>query len=320
MEPNSTHSGWIKLGDRLYKVFHGEVTFEQAESNCLLHDIDSSLAVIPNFGASQALGRYLLIGRPSLENAWIGARYGEFKGDYGYVFEKEKTLLSNATDDQKYPPWRNDKIQKPGGCLLLDRHLTTTTLFVETRCERLRSYICYKMISNVVNSSSSDVIFGEDGYRIHYNRLSWNAAADFCDEKYKKYEGSLVQIAEKKNVFHLLYVMGENKTAVQHIWIGGKFEQKENHWIWYKSLSAIPMDDSILSWVQNATYEQSVESANLCLNMDRENHITALHYGTNCIYPQSYVCHMSKLIFFSIDNGKFSLAKLNNLKTMHFRK
>lgn len=116
---NSSHLGWIKLQNRYYKIFYFFAAYERAELECKKYDQQSSLAVIVSYNDAQALGRYMLIGRPSMENAWIG---GKWKNG-SYVFDQEDLVLDNTPNENKYPPWREYIQRKKEGCLLLDRHL-----------------------------------------------------------------------------------------------------------------------------------------------------------------------------------------------------
>lgn len=259
---------------------------------------DVQMAVISDFNASEQLGRYLLIGRPSLENAWIGARW---QGDRFY-FEAEDVGLSNTTDESnKYPPWRNNAISKPGGCLLLDRHLSSVTFFVEANCNRERSVICYRMKNkdDVTTRTRIDIITDTWGYRVELKKKPWEEAKKHCIEEYPKKEGKLVEITEADILKHLIYIMSENKTALQHIWIGAKYEDSQviqeyepkDRWRW---ASSIESKVDLVDLVQNQTFVENVEMENICLNMDRENHLVPLFYGTVCNFPQVFICQFRK--------------------------
>ncbi|KAK5649073.1 hypothetical protein RI129_003965 [Pyrocoelia pectoralis] len=283
-EGNSTHTGWIKAGKRKYKIFFDSVIWETALTRCARHDVNAVLAVIPNYTVSQLLGRYLLIGRPSLENAWIGARYDNEIG--AYRFDSEPTPLSNATDNNNYPPWRTKSISRTKGCVLLDRHLTNTTLFAEARCERLRSYIC-----SVESTAAEDIehfvdfFFDHYGYRLFFDIRSWDEAKETC-ERYSDYKGRLVEVEEPVQLVHLLFIMGENRTDIRHLWLGGEYDGVQ--WIWESSKT--PVDKTILNFVHNKTFTEEAELMNTCLNMDRENHLVSLHYGTECSWRQHFIC------------------------------
>lgn len=284
---NSTHAGWIKIHKRYYKIFSELVDWNTAVGKCFEYDQDSTLAVLVSAEDSQNLGRYLLIGRPSLENAWTDGKFL----DGNYKFEQEDKILSNVTATNNFPPWRNGKMQKAHGCLLLDRHLSNRTYFVEAPCDRLRPFICYKMAKE--KKHHNDIIMGKYGYRVHYVRKNWQAARDFCKYKYEDYSSYLAEVREKVQVYHLLYVMGENRTTITHTWLGGRFLSKNKPpvWVWDSTQTVIPTDsDSLLNWVRNETFIYDVEKNNECLAMDRENHVVALHYGATCVAEHCFVC------------------------------
>ncbi|KAF2895742.1 hypothetical protein ILUMI_10446 [Ignelater luminosus] len=290
-EEESTHTSWIRIGDRLYKIFVDACPYDEVPRRCLRHDPEALPAVVASYKAAQALGRYMLIGRPSIENAWIGARY---YGVFQYYFENENVILSNQTDPKTgYPPWRNNTMQRPGGCILLDRHLGNITYFVEARCQRFRPYICYKKIDNVTgNVSTVDIIFRERGYRLHFLAVPWIEAFHYCSSKYKG--ASLVEIKNNVMVQELLFVMGENRSAIQHIWLGGVYKQPEEAWFWASDNKTL-VDLGLVNILGNKTdrkwiFTYEVEIDNMCLNMDRENHITALFYGTQCNARQYFAC------------------------------
>ncbi|KAF2895741.1 hypothetical protein ILUMI_10445 [Ignelater luminosus] len=293
----SSHVGWIRIKNKLYKIFTELVPYDEVEVKCFKHDPESKPAVIKSYKTAQILGRYLLIGRPSLENAWIGARWWPSQ----FYFEFENVPLKNTTNEKThYPPWRNNTLQKPAGCLLLDRHLSNITYFVEARCKRLRPYICYKKvisINDTINNTYADIIIDDRGYRIHYMLQPWKLALKYCKDRYKKYGGKLVEITHPNMVYELLYVMGENKTTAQHIWIAGKYKRltKEDITKWYWVSNNEPVDMTYVPVLGNKTdrnyfYSRGVEDFNTCLNMDRENHVMALFYGTICFAEQFFVC------------------------------
>ncbi|KAF2894297.1 hypothetical protein ILUMI_11874 [Ignelater luminosus] len=279
-EANSTHKDWIKVHNRLYKIYYDQVDWTLAYLWCYRKDPQADLAYIPDYETSQIIGRHLLIGRPSLENAWIGAKW---KRD-AYVFVDERVALSNTSDDSGYPPWRNGTIRKTNGCVLLDRHLSNITLFVPTSCRRVRPIICSKLDVRE-KKDYWDIIIGEFGYRIYFSKKSWENAKAKCEEDGK---GRLIEANKTEHILNLLYIMGENKTAVQHIWLAGRYDMLQDPpvWTWVYSKEKIVK----LNWWQNTTYTEAVERANVCLNMDRENHIEATHYGTRCSFEQSFVC------------------------------
>lgn len=190
-DDQSTHHGWIEIRHRLYKIFTKQVTYEEANAACINVDPKARLAVIDSYIDAQKLGRYLLIGRPSLERVWIGARWESYS--FQYEFEYEPIFLSNVTDSSRYPPWRLGRMTKPFGCIVLDRHLKNVTYFVESYCSRLHSYMCYKLSSENKSEDICDV--GDYDWRIFYNHLDWFEASRVCKESY--YSGRLAIVEQK---------------------------------------------------------------------------------------------------------------------------
>lgn len=271
--------------DKLYKIFHDYVDWNAAYFWCYKKDPQADLAYIPDYKTSQIIGRHLLIGRPSLENAWIGAKWK----DNAFEFINEKQTLKDRTSDSGYPPWRNGIENKRSGCILLDRHLSNITLFVPTYCARLRPIICSK--PDVYEKKDCwDIIIGEWGYRIYFIKRSWEDAKDVCEEDDI---GKFVAVDTTEQMQNLLYIMGENKAAVQHIWVAGRYNVLEDPavWRWVYGNEIVEKGDY---WWENETYTESVERANICLNMDRENHVKAVFYGTRCSFEQYFVCVWSK--------------------------
>lgn len=79
-----------------------------------------------------------------------------------------------------------------------------------------------------------------------------------------------------------------------HIWVGGYYSHHK--WLWWKTKEPIPAFeiDGYPPWIVNETYAHYLERENVCLNMDRENHIKAMFYGTTCHYPQAFICQFGK--------------------------
>ncbi|KAK4883870.1 hypothetical protein RN001_000141 [Aquatica leii] len=281
----SSHKGWIKIGSKLFKIFVRQISWESAVAACPTHNQDATLAVISKNDEAQMLGRYMLIGRPSLENAWIAATYSENFNSYFYI--NTNLVLPNSTGNEQYPPWKNDKIEKQSGCVLLDRHIANTTKFVEARCDRLRSYICSIEKSEEGDGSTHTDVFIDDlGYRLVHDKKPWNESYEFCEKHYRKYNGKLAVIDKADENYRLLYVMGENRTDIQHLWLGARYDR--GVWKWASNDKTVQLSN--LFMIVNATYTDVVEKENLCLNMDRENHMVYFHYGTDCSWPQAFVC------------------------------
>ncbi|KAF5283868.1 hypothetical protein FQA39_LY04688 [Lamprigera yunnana] len=281
---NATHPGWIQIGRKKFKIFYNRITWSSASTQCPKHNINSTLAVVTSYEESQILGRYLLVGRPSLENAWIGAKYTD---DFNSYYYSDRYIgLANVSDKNNFPPWRERHVKKIGGCVLLDRHLSNITLFIEARCNRLRPYICSMDTAMERAITFEDSVSGDTAYRVIYNEMTWDGARTHCKNSYGDYGGILAEITDVLENYHILYLMGENRTDLRHIWLGGKYDGK--HWKW--SSSGATIDPLVLNFVENSTYSDDVEFGNICLNMDRENHMSYLHYGTDCSWSQPFIC------------------------------
>ncbi|KAF2894299.1 hypothetical protein ILUMI_11876 [Ignelater luminosus] len=276
---NSTSLNWINLGTRSYKLYYDKVNYEVGRTRCFSHDTDADLAVIPDYNTAEQLVEYLLMGRPSFENVWIGGK--RRKGHF--FFEPEDLALSDTTDSKTgYPPWVNGKVPKKFGCLMLDRHESHIVAFEPAECNSERAILCYKKRYNV---TFVDIIFEDFGYRLYLEKLPWEEARSTCNI-YKQYSAKLAEINVEQQVRQLLYVMGGNYSYVQHIWLGGLYENGK--WIWNSTGNVV--EDSLMHWVKNSSFDYNAEYQNTCLNMDRENLVTALHYGTVCDFEQHFVC------------------------------
>lgn len=231
---------------------------------------------------AENLARYMKIIRPKIENAWIGARWSNKK--HLYEFVDEHIELANTTCRYTgYPPWRNGRIQKTKGCLVLDEHWrserdTLVAHFVETRCERFRPYICYKSVNKIKLHIS-------DGRNRFNPPKPWRAAKEWCESR----NGKLPEPKSEKEIKELVYIMGENYTAVHQIWLGGLYHSDQK-WRWVSNNEVITINGEYPPWLINKTYTRDVEDKNTCLNLDRENHNSITFYGTDCSYPQSFTC------------------------------
>lgn len=130
-------------------------------------------------------------------------------------------------------------------------------------------------------------IFPQFGYALYYDPQPWEEANQVCE----KQSGRLVIPNTEEEMKQLLFVMGENYTTIHHIWVGGIFQN--NRWRWIDGRD-IPMEEEYPPWLRNNSFTESVEDNNRCLNLDRENHDSGVFYGSDCSYPQSFVCKYRK--------------------------
>lgn len=62
------------MGLRYFKIFPYLITWDKGNNRCREHDPESKLAVVSNNIEVKELGRFMKIGRPSLEIAYVGGR------------------------------------------------------------------------------------------------------------------------------------------------------------------------------------------------------------------------------------------------------
>ncbi|KAF2892610.1 hypothetical protein ILUMI_13561 [Ignelater luminosus] len=281
---NSTHAGWIKLGERLYKIFPDLISWNEGEARCKEHDAESNLAVVTG-SQTRELGRLMKISRPSIEMAFVGAKCNETfctfrEGNAKIPIDFTEYKSGEAAE---YLPEIRDF-----SCLAIDQHKTVSTA-VQVNCYRKLPYICYKMVRPpFFERTYKDYFFDEYAYRLFLTQATWEQAKLRCEVLVEEYQGRLVEITDKLISKHLLYIMSDNYTTIGHIWIGGQFDIGQEKWIWTHTNKEVDM--SVLNWVVNKTYFQDFSDINLCLNMDRENPYVILHYGTACYARQNFVC------------------------------
>ncbi|KAF2892611.1 hypothetical protein ILUMI_13562 [Ignelater luminosus] len=285
----TTHKGWIKIKNRYFKIFLDSLTWDEAQIQC--NKKNATLATLTEQIHVQSLGRYLLIGRPTLRNAWIGARFIE----RNFLLVETNKTLSDSSDESFFPSWRNGHVQRKRGCVMLDRSVAVESVFIETNCLRKRAFICSRadkgneedvdvIVDNIDKEHKIDVEIDSFGYRVFYQKFSWTSARDKCNTYKEKYGGKLVEINNTIN-FHLLHIMGESKVILKDIWVGGKYENET--WIWDSNNAEIYINGTSL---KNEYIDKDIERENRCLNMGRENFNESIYYGTLCAWGQSFVC------------------------------
>lgn len=224
----------------------------------------------------------MVIGRPKIENAWIGARWSQNKDLY--QFEEELSLLANKTNEgTRYPPWRDGEIHNKAGCVFVRRH-STGVHFIEAHCARSRPYICYKSASDSNESIPNNT-------KVVYQAKSWGEAENHC--RSFGTPGNLPEPRTEEDMKKLLYIMGESNIPLDHIWLGG-FYYEQIGWKWVSDDNTISANKTYPPWLNNDTYTEAVEGKNRCLNLDRENHNVGVFYGADCDYPQRFICLFSK--------------------------
>ncbi|KAI5632076.1 lectin c-type domain-containing protein [Phthorimaea operculella] len=293
----------VRCRTGLYRVYDGSLDWNQAAAYCVLHNM--ALANIGTVRCLKKLGMTMLKTRPSIENAWIGAR-GSL-GKWWWVDTGADIFQAAPYNDAApgaWPPLRDHSSIKSGGCLQLDRHAAHPPVFLEARCERKMQFICYQSAPQLLPATaqpSDDLYY----YVLVRQPLDWQHAFDNC----QKMNGILASIDTNEILIQLLLVMGENKDSpIGHIWLSGRLNTTRDG----KS------EDLTFFWTNPATYKRipdhSFAEANIanvfiapwldedftmdspCLNLDRQDHLKGLVYGLPCDVPQYSICMINKNI------------------------
>ncbi|RVE41603.1 hypothetical protein evm_013751 [Chilo suppressalis] len=134
----------VRCRTGLYHIYGGRMDWHQAAAYCALNKM--SLANIGTMHCLKKLGMSMLKTRPSIENAWIGAK--GILGKWSWVDSGlnifQRPNFADTMQDELWPPMRDRNTVKQNGCLQLDRHATHPPVFMEARCERKMQFICYQ--------------------------------------------------------------------------------------------------------------------------------------------------------------------------------
>ncbi|XP_031334905.1 macrophage mannose receptor 1-like isoform X2 [Photinus pyralis] len=273
-----TTAEWIIVNDYKYGIFYDRKSWSQAVRACQKY-YNGELATFRNTNETGILGKYLLIGRPSLENAWIGGRYTES----GWRFISDDVIIPDHKDSvTHFPPWFLNQTRQRGGCLVLDRHLANEAVFVETRCSRRMSYICSKKI--VQTPEKVYHTFNNVEYTIYYIKQSWDEAYETC----LAHNTTLVKVTLE--VIHaLVHMMGEMDYEIYHVWIGGRLNEDGTNFEWVEDNEIIKKQSEGIDWYP-PWYDTEFDLKYPCLNMDRENHNRPMFYGADCGHAQEFIC------------------------------
>lgn len=66
-------------------------------------------------------------------------------------------VISSVPDENNYPSWYKNHMNRTEGCILFDRHYTSMHVFVATRCNRKKDFICEQC--NLTNKRRSRYVF-----------------------------------------------------------------------------------------------------------------------------------------------------------------
>ncbi|XP_041987373.1 uncharacterized protein LOC121739108 [Aricia agestis] len=286
----------VRCRGGLYRLYDGRLDWHQAAAYCILHGM--ALANVASTKCLKKLGMSMLKARPSIENAWIGAK-GEL-GVWSWIDSGVNIFTPPALNGvASWPPLREGSTIKQNGCLLLDRHTARSPVFLEARCERRMHFICYQGMSESTTAAppSDDNYY----YVLVRQQFYWQHAHENC----LKMNGTLAAIDSNDILIQLLLVMGENKDEpVEHIWISGRLNMTrdaatdEVSYYWYN-----PTNDKIIPDPKTVNprtkymapwLEEDFTMDNSCLNLDRQDHLNGLVYGLPCDTPQYSICMIEK--------------------------
>ncbi|XP_053621401.1 uncharacterized protein LOC128681491 isoform X2 [Plodia interpunctella] len=310
----------VRCRNGLYRLYDGLMNWHQAAAYCLLNRM--SLANIGSMKCLKKLGMSMLKVRPSIENAWIGARgaLGRWSWlDSGLSVFQPPPLLDVAA--AMWPPLRDRNDLKQSGCMQLDRHAGRAPVFLEARCERRMHFICYQekyFSADVPNKNGrKDFSAGATGLRtteptpsddVYYyvlvkQKFYWQHAYENC----QKLNGTLAFIESHDALISLLLLMGENKDEpIGHIWISGRLNMTKDatdtvSYTWYNPSNGKRIYDSVhaadaatLGLYVPPWLDDDFSLDNSCLNLDRQDHLNAIVYGLPCDTPQYSICMIEK--------------------------
>ncbi|KAG7312627.1 hypothetical protein JYU34_000944 [Plutella xylostella] len=273
----------VKCRAGRYHVYTARVTWDQAAAYCVMNRMQ--LANVDTMKCIRKLGHAMLKARPSIENAWVGAR-----GAGGvWVWADAGTRVDAA-------PAQLD----------LDLHAPAPPAFLKTRCDRRMDFVCYDGKGSVPSGRREDVALPSDDnyyYRLVREPLTWQQAADNC----AKFNGTLAVVDDNEILIELLLIMGENKESpISHIWLNGVQNlTKDVHGdpisYWQNPTNGKLIPDSkthehglfVPPWLED-DYVTPAEGG--CLNLDRQDHLVGLVYGLPCDTPQYSICMIEKAV------------------------
>ncbi|XP_049882439.1 uncharacterized protein LOC126378290 [Pectinophora gossypiella] len=282
----------VRCRSGLYHVYDGSMDWHQAAAYCVINKM--SLANIASMRCLKKLGVSMLKTRPSIENAWVGAR-GSL-GRWWWVDTGLSIFQTSPYSDAApgtWPPLRDRVNLKPNGCLQLDRHATHPPVFLEARCERKMQFICYQ--STPLLRSSTALPSDENYYYVLVRQaLPWQNAYDNCINM----KGTLASMDTSDMFIQLLLIMGENKDEpVDHIWVSGRLNNTDSSVLaWYNPTNNKKIQDAkAIGDANSATFvppwlDEEFTMDSPCLNLDRQDHLKGLVYGLPCDVLQYSIC------------------------------
>ncbi|XP_043468856.1 C-type mannose receptor 2-like [Leptopilina heterotoma] len=292
---------WIQIQRSTFTLYHGKVTWDEAATFCRKQG--ARLAILQNLNVIEILTNSMTKTRPDFETVWIGAHFS-----YGQWIWMASGAILNSVSENGYPPWSSGRSQKKEGCLLLDRHLTGHTNFIEAKCNRKRDFVCeeYPQIEQDV-WLNDPVKFSHENetYIIYSAEKSWQESYEFCKER-----GSSLAIIEDMNATNVIIeAMGDHPKGIDHIWTGGTFNLNTTKWEWIDNKEVIPFEKDKFGFPPWAEFESDIDFDNevkICLNLDRSDHVKAHFYGLDCISRQPFICKITCNTPPKVKNGNWS--------------
>ncbi|KAK4881626.1 hypothetical protein RN001_004945 [Aquatica leii] len=295
-----TTVNWISIDTMQYGIFYDKRTWYESVRECNRKH-NAHLASFSNIKEIKIISKFLLIGRPSLERVWIGGQYKD--GNWIFVFDE--TEIPRKTDEiTKFPPWRFNRTIRQSGCLLLDRHLNKTGVFIENRCNQLQGYVCVRKKQELPDRKI--IIINNIGYVFYYTKKTWEDALETCN----KINANMIKVTH--DILHdVTYMMAEYLIKVQHIWIGGRLSYDASFFYWVEDNEQIPKTnddiDRFPPWFM-IDYDPNYA----CLNLDIENHNRPMFYGSTCDYPQEFICVLKNVTILEELINHNNIAQLYN--------
>ncbi|XP_015610535.1 uncharacterized protein LOC107275188 isoform X2 [Cephus cinctus] len=270
-----------RVGDEEFTVYSARVTWAEAVVQCRKEKLQ--IAEVKSVVEAHALALSMLRARPEgIENAWIG----------GYLKDATWTWLPSANEiNQDTGLWRNGS-KSFHECLMLDRHICETPVYLEAKCDRKRDVICQKPSRRSLGKAPVLVSIEGCTYWLGFNPVQWLAARRSCSEL----NATLVLLDSERTIKQMMKLMLENRNELKHVWTDGRrtssplrdsYDRLEGEWLWESTQEPIPRaGESFIPWCNTERYNNGTE----CLNLDREDYDSPIVYGLDCNQSQTYVC------------------------------
>ncbi|XP_066998031.2 uncharacterized protein [Anabrus simplex] len=230
-----------------------------------------------------------------LEDVWIGGSYDEDKMGWYWVSNATEPIPLERNGASGYPPWFGGKVTNTSGCILLDRHLCETPLFLPGSCMRKKAFICQKEVPSEENEFMIHTDSLGTSYFVSKFILSWSQAFNYCPRIDPN--AYLVHITAPQLMDKLIDLMATNEMEIDHVWLGGRiiFPDGELEWL-FKNGTKVTVDELVFLTNRTKTGTALCDSKEErrkempCLNLDRENHRIPMVYGLNCNLQQHFIC------------------------------